>query len=110
MENTDNHTLKTLYTFTFGRNLYTVRLKDIKKVTLLEHKFIQKADDTEDVQKSLYIFSVVGELIPNIKTEEDKPVFDTIMEVKAEESDYSNLYEIYESLVITWDKFQESNQ
>ena len=28
-------TLKSVYTFIFGRNIYTVRLLDIKKITLL---------------------------------------------------------------------------
>jgi hypothetical protein len=50
-------TLKSVYTFIFGRNIYTVRLSDIKKITLLGHQFIDRRDDKEEVAKTLYIFS-----------------------------------------------------
>lgn len=103
--------LKTVYTFVFGRNIYTVRMSDIKKVTLLGHQFIDKRDDKEEVTKTLYIFSVVGNQIAGI-TEPDadgnpRPVYETIMEVKAEEDDYSTLYNIYEDLIIKWDRYQQ---
>lgn len=106
--------LKTVYTFVFGRNIYTVRMSDIKKVTLLGHQFIDKKDDKEEVTKTLYIFSVVGNQISGI-TEQDqdgnpRPVYETIMEVKAEEDDYSTLYNIYEDLIIKWDKYQQFSQ
>lgn len=101
--------LKTVYTFVFGRNIYTVRMSDIKKVTLLGHQFIDKKDDKEEVAKTLYIFSVVGNQIDGI-TEQDadgnpRPIYETIMEVKAEEDDYSTLYNIYEDLIIKWDNY-----
>ena len=99
--------LKTVYTFTFGRNIYTVRMSDIKKVTLLEHNFVEKKDDAEEVTKSLYIFSVVGNQIQGVVAEDGKPMYETIMEVKAEESDYANLYKIYEDLIKTWDNYQQ---
>ena len=102
--------LKTIYTFMFSRNIYTVRMDDIKKVTLLEHKVLEKKDDIDEVKKVLYIFSVTGNQIPGVFDEDkdgnNKPVFETIMEVKAEEDDYSTLYGIYEDLVIKWDKYQ----
>jgi hypothetical protein len=101
--------LKTVYTFVFGRNIYTVRMSDIKKVTLLGHQFIDKKDDKEEVAKTLYIFSVIGNQIAGI-TEQDaegnpRPIYETIMEVKAEEDDYSTLYNIYEDLIIKWDNY-----
>ena len=34
-------------------------------------------------------------------------MYETIMEVKAEENDYSNLYTIYEDLIIKWDEYQQ---
>ena len=46
---TEKIELKTVYTFVFGRNIYTVRMSDIKKVTLLGHQFIDKKDDKEEV-------------------------------------------------------------
>lgn len=102
--------LKAVYTFMFGRNIYTVKIDDIKKVTLLGHNIIEKKDDKEEVRKTLYIFSVTGNQIPGIFDEDkdghQKPIFETIMEVKAEENDYSTLYDIYEDLVIKWDKYQ----
>lgn len=105
-------TLKNVYTFTFGRNIYTIRMSDIKKITLLEHNFIEKKDDKEEVQKTLYIFSVVGNQIQGVFDEDQngnkKPMFETIMDVKAEESDYASLYRIYEDLVIKWDAYQTS--
>lgn len=97
--------LRSVYTFTFGRNIYTIRLADIKKATLLEHVFSEREDDTEKVVKTLYIFSVVGNQIPGIVDDNNKPIYETVMEIKAEESDYSALYNIYEDLVIKWDKF-----
>jgi len=103
----DTIQLLTVYTFTFGRNIYTVRMKDIKKVTLLEHNFVERKDDSEEITKSLYIFSVVGEQLQGVMDDNNKPIFETIMEVKAEESDYTSLYNIYEDLVITWDKYQQ---
>lgn len=103
--------LKTVYTFVFGRNIYTVRMSDIKKVTLLGHQFIDKKDDKEEVTKTLYIFSVVGNQIQGVhETDADgnqRPMYETIMEVKAEEDDYSTLYNIYEDLIIKWDRYQQ---
>ncbi len=105
-------TLKTVYTFIFGRNIYTVKMSDIKKITLLGHNFVDKKDDKEEVAKTLYIFSVVGNQIPNINEEDvngnAKPMYETIMEVKAEEDDYSTLYNIYEDIVIKWDEYQQN--
>lgn len=102
--------LKTVYTFVFGRNVYTVRMSDIKKVTLLGHQFIDKKDDKEEVSKTLYIFSVVGNQIQGVNDQDAegnaRPMYETIMEVKAEEDDYSTLYNIYEDLVIKWDRYQ----
>jgi len=99
--------LKTVYTFVFGRNIYTVRMSDIKKVTLLEHNFVEKKDDADEISKSLYIFSVVGNQIQGVVDDNGKPMYETIMEVKAEESDYSNLYNIYEDLIKSWDNYQQ---
>ena len=98
--------LKTVYTFVFGRNIYTVRMSDIKKVTLLEHNFVEKKDDSEEITKSLYIFSVIGDQIQGVLDNKEKPLYETIIEVKAEESDYSSLYNIYEDLVKSWDAYQ----
>jgi hypothetical protein len=104
--------LKTVYTFVFGRNIYTVRMSDIKKITLLGHQFIDKADDKEEVAKTLYIFSVIGDQMQGFNEEDTngvaRPMFETIMEVKAEEDDYTSLYNIYEDLVIKWDAFRQS--
>lgn len=101
--------LKTVYTFVFGRNVYTVRMSDIKKITLLGHQFIDRKDDKEELTKTLYIFSVVGNQIPGITDQDNegapKPIYETIMEVKAEEDDYSTLYNIYEDIVIKWDRY-----
>lgn len=99
--------LKTIYTFTFGRNLYTIRLADMKKATLLQHQFIEKADDTESVAKTIYIFTVAGALIPSADKEE-APTNEVIMEVKAEETDYAPLYKVYEDLIKKWDEYQLS--
>lgn len=103
------HVLKSVYTFVFGRNVYTVRMSDIKKITLLGHNFIDKKDDKEEVAKTLYIFSVVGNQIDGVnETAEDgsqRPMYETIMEVKAEEDDYPTLYNIYEDLTIKWDNY-----
>lgn len=103
--------LKTVYTFVFGRNIYTVRLGDIKKITLLGHNFIEKKDAKEEVTKTLYIFSVVGNQINGIHdTDSDgntRPMYETIMEVKSEENDYPSLFNIYEDLVIKWDRYQQ---
>lgn len=104
--------LKSVYTFVFGRNIYTVRMSDIKKVTLLGHQFIDKKDDKEEVAKVLYIFSVMGNQIQGVNDQDAegnaRPLYETIMEVKAEEDDYASLYNIYEDLVIKWDKYLES--
>lgn len=113
VEDTAKVDLKTVYTFVFGRNVYTVKLGDIKKITLLGHNFIETRDDKEEVTKTLYIFSVVGNQIPGM-TEVDKhdnprPMYETIMEVKAEEDDYRVLYNIYEDLIIKWDNYQLLN-
>lgn len=110
-QTTEKVDLKTVYTFVFGRNVYTVRMSDIKKVTLLGHQFIDKKDDKEEVAKTLYIFSVTGNQIQGV-TEQDKdgnprPMYETIMEVKADEDDYGQLYTIYEDLVIKWDRYQQ---
>jgi len=107
MEKNENQPiiLKGVYTFTFGRNIYTIRLSDIKKITLLEHNFMEKRDDTEDVKKSLYIFSVMGDQIQGVVDDNGKPMYETIMEVKAEEPDYASLYNIYEDLVKCWDAY-----
>jgi len=103
--------LQTIYTFMFARNLYSVKFDDIKKITLLGHNFIEKKDDKEEIQKTLYIFSVIGNQIPGIfeedsKTGQQKPIYETIMEVKAEEDFYTTLYTIYEDIAIKWDKYQ----
>jgi len=104
--------LQNVYTFTFGRNIYTIRLSDVKKITLLEHNFIENKDDKQEVQKTLYMFSVVGDQLEGVFDEDQngnkKPMFETIMDVKAEESDYASLYRIYEDLVIKWDVYQTS--
>jgi len=106
---TEKVDLKTVYTFVFGRNIYTVRMSDIKKITLLGHNFIDKKDDKEEVTKTLYIFSVVGNQITGINDQDSdgnaRPMYETIMEVKSEEDDYSSLYKIYEDLVIKWDRY-----
>lgn len=102
--------LNNVYTFTFGRNIYTVRLSDIKKITLLEHNIIEKKDDKDEIQKTFYIFSVTGNQVNGMYEEDHnsikRPMYETIMEVKSDESDYSTLYTIYEDLVIKWDNFQ----
>lgn len=104
--------MKSVYTFIFGRNIYTVRLSDIKKITLLGHQFIDKRDDKEEVAKILYIFSVMGNQIQGVTDQDSegnaKALFETIMEVKAEEDDYATLYNIYEDIVIKWDRYLES--
>lgn len=101
--------LQTVYTFVFGRNIYTIRMSDIKKVTLLGHNFIDKKDDKEEVNKTLYIFSVVGDQINGMNEQDTegntRPMYETIMEVKSEEDDYSSLFKIYEDLVIKWDRY-----
>jgi hypothetical protein len=103
---------KSLYTFVFGRNLYTIRMSDIKKVTLLGHQFIDKKDDKDEVTKTLYIFSITGNQIQGINDQDSdgnpKPLFETIMEVKTEETDYSTIYNIYEDLVSKWEKYLQS--
>ena len=103
---------KNLYTFVFGRNLYTIRMSDIKKVTLLGHQFIDKKDDKDEVTKTLYIFSITGNQIQGINDQDSdgnpKPLFETIMEVKTEETDYSTIYNIYEDLVSKWEKYLQS--
>jgi hypothetical protein len=103
---------KSLYTFVFGRNLYTIRMSDIKKVTLLGHQFIDKKDDKDEVTKILYIFSITGNQIQGINDQDSdgnpKPLFETIMEVKTEETDYSTIYNIYEDLVSKWEKYLQS--
>lgn len=108
----DKIELKNVYTFTFGRNIYTIRMSDIKKITLLEHNFIDQKDDKDEVKKTLYIFSVTGNQIEGMFDEDQngtkKPIFETIMDVKADESDYASLYRIYEDLVIKWDSYQTS--
>ena len=113
-ETTNKVSLKTVYTFVFGRNIYTVRMSDIKKVTLLAHQFIDKKDDKEEVAKTLYIFSVVGNQINGVNDQDaegnPRPMYETIMEVKAEEDDYSTLYNIYEDLIVKWDNYQQSIQ
>ena len=98
---------KTIYTFTFGRNLYTIRLKDVKKVTLLEHKFTERSNDVEEVIKTIFMFQVSGDLIQ--PTKEDSELTDEVLiEVKAEESDYATLYKIYVDLNEKWDAYQLS--
>jgi hypothetical protein len=101
--------LQTVYTFVFGRNIYTVRMSDIKKATLLGHQFIENKDDKEEVAKTLYIFSVIGNQIQGVNDQDEagnpRPMYETIMEVKAEEDDYSTLYNIYEDLIIKWDNY-----
>lgn len=108
---TEKVALKTVYTFAFGRNIYTVRMSDIKKITLLGHNFIEKKDDKEEIAKTLFIFSVVGDQIKGMtdssKDGETKPMYETIMEIKAEENDYSTMYNIYEDLVIKWDQYRQ---
>lgn len=110
VESNEKVDLKTIYTFIFGRNIYTVRMQDIKKVTLLGHQFIETKDDKEIVTKTLYIFSVVGNQIAGMsdsdKDGNPRPMYETIMEVKAEEDDYPQLYSIYEDLITKWDRFQ----
>ena len=110
-QNSEKVDLKTVYTFVFGRNIYTIRMSDIKKVTLLGHNFIDKKDDKEEVNKTLYIFSVVGNQIQGVSEQDtsgnNKPIYETIMEVKSEENDYPTLYNIYEDLVIKWDRYQQ---
>ena len=87
-DNNTKITLQTIYTFVFGRNIYTIKMADIKKVTLLGHQFIDKKDDKEEIAKTLYIFSVTGHQIPGIvDTDNNKPLYETIMEVKSEEDD-----------------------
>jgi hypothetical protein len=95
---------KTIYTFTFGRNLYTIRLSDIKKVTLLQHKFIERENDTEEIAKTIYIFSVSGDLI-NTPDKDESNTNEIIIEVKAEENDYAPLYKVYEDLIKKWDEY-----
>ena len=113
LEKTDEQIkLLNVYTFTFGRNIYTIRLSDVKKITLLEHNFIENKDDKQEVQKTLYMFSVTGNQLEGIFAEDQngdkKPMFETIMDVKADESDYASLYRIYEDLVIKWDAYQST--
>ena len=96
--------LKNIYTFTFGRNLYTIRLADIKKVTLLQHVFSEKANDTEEIVKTIYIFSVSGDLVDSADKDED-PANEVLIEVKADESDYASLYKTYIDVIDKWDKF-----
>ena len=109
ISSTEKIDLKTVYTFVFGRNIYTVRLGDIKKITLLSHNFIEKKGDKEEVAKTLYIFSVTGNQIHGINDSDSagniRPMFETIMEVKAEENDYPSLFKIYEDLVVKWDRY-----
>lgn len=113
-QNDDRVELKTVYTFVFGRNIYTVRMNDIKKVTLLGHQFIDNKDDKEEITKTLYIFSVVGNQIQGVNETDaegnQRPMYETIMEVKAEEDDYGTLYNIYEDLIIKWDRYQLLSQ
>jgi hypothetical protein len=107
MSTPTNKTLKSIYTFTFGRNLYTIRLSDIKKATLLKHVFTEKVNDTEDIIKTIYIFSVTGDLITSIDKDEP-PTNEIIIEVKAEENDYASLYKVYVDLIDKWDNFHSS--
>jgi len=107
MSVSNNKTLKSIYTFTFGRNLYTIRLSDIKKATLLQHVFSEKANDTEDIVKTIYIFAVTGDLIDSVDKDEP-PTNEVIIEVKAEENDYASLYKVYIDLIDKWDTFHSS--
>jgi len=107
MSNPQTTSLKSIYTFTFGRNLYTIRLSDIKKVTLLQHVFTEKANDTEDIVKTIYIFSVSGDLVDSVDKDE-APSNEILIEVKADESDYASLYKIYIDVTDKWDKFHLS--
>lgn len=104
MSEVKNNALKSIYTFTFGRNLYTIRLSDIKKVTLLNHTFTENVNDTEEVVKSIYIFSVTGNLIDSANKDEPQ-TNEVIIEVKADESDYAPLYKTYIDLIDKWDAF-----
>ena len=54
-------TLKSVYTFIFGRNIYTVRLSDIKKITLLGHQFIDEGINFIKVES----LTESGKIIPN---------------------------------------------
>lgn len=97
---------KTVYTFMFGRNIYTIRLSDIKKITLLEHVFSEREDDKVKVVDTLYIFSITGNVIPGQLSESGKPIYESIIELKASETDYISIYKIYEDIVMRWDAYR----
>jgi hypothetical protein len=92
-----NNYMETIYTFNIGRNLYTIRFEDIKKITFLEHNFIEKRDDVEEIIKNVYVFTVYP------KQKDAMP----IIELQVDENEYSNFYIIYKDLINKYDEFRK---
>lgn len=108
--NGDTVKFRSIYNFMSGRNLFTIRLCDIKKVTLLKHKILTNKDDKVDVTTTYYILSVTGDQLDSSFKEpdnygNDQPMYDTLLELKVDEAEYTSLYLIYEDLLSVWDRF-----
>lgn len=95
--------LRNVYVFRLGMNLYTLRLSDIRKVTLLEHRFIEQSDDTTEIKRRIFIFSVYGKLIPNLIDDRQNPIYEQLLEIKGEEEDYEEMFKTYMDLLEKWD-------
>jgi hypothetical protein len=93
-----NNNIETIYTFSIGRNLYTIRFEDIGKITFLEHNFIERKDDTEEIIKNVYIFTIHSKRI------NDKP----LIEIQIDETEYAEFYKIYKDLIKKYDNYRKS--
>ena len=96
--------IKTIYNFTIGKNLYSIRLADISKVTFLQHNVVENENDTQELVKIFHVFTVSGDIMPQID-KDALPTRETIIEIQADENDYNLLYKTYQDLIGKWDEY-----
>lgn len=101
---THHSDLKKLFEIKLGRNIYLIKLSDIKEIKLVEQK-IYDNPETKEIKKKNFILTVIG--INPIYYDENKSniVYEKLIEVSFEENEYNIAYDLYKNLKIKWEEY-----
>jgi len=105
--NHSNKDLKNLFEIKLGRNIYLIKLADVKEIKLVEQNIFDNVK-TKEIKKKNFIFTIIG--VNPIYYDESKNniTYEKLLEVSFEENEYNIAYDLYKNIKIKWEEFLDN--
>jgi hypothetical protein len=100
----NDNKLSKLFEIKLGRNIYLIRLSDIKEIKLIERN-IYDNPETKEIKKKNFIFTIIGNNPMYFDENKNNVIYEKLLEVSFEENEYSIAYDLYKNLKIKWEEF-----